>query len=69
MGLTTGTRLGRYEILSALGAGEMGDVHRALRKRGAVRPITPRDFVTVPSIALTAERLEASSTSAWRDRS
>ena len=28
MALTAGTRLGPYEILSALGAGGMGEVHR-----------------------------------------
>jgi len=29
MPLTTGTRLGRYEILAAIGAGSMGEVYRA----------------------------------------
>jgi hypothetical protein len=51
MGLTTGSRLGPYEILSALGAGGMGKVYGARdAKLGPDVAITilPRLFVTEP---------------------
>ena len=52
--LTLGTRLGPYEILSALGAGGMGEVYRAtdthLKRQVAIK-------VLPVSVAADAERL------------
>ena len=51
MSLVTGTRLGAYEILSALGAGGMGEVYRALDtrlKREVALKILPDSFAADP---------------------
>ena len=54
MALTAGTRLGSYEIISALGAGGMGEVYRAtdtnLKRQVAIK-------VLPESVAGDAERL------------
>ena len=54
MPLTTGTRLGPYEILSALGAGGMGEVYRAtdtnLKRQVAIK-------VLPQAVAADPERL------------
>jgi eukaryotic-like serine/threonine-protein kinase len=61
MELTAGKRLGPYEILSAIGAGGMGEVHRALDielKREVAIKILPEAFAHDPE-RLARFRLEA----------
>src|SRR5438105_1931157 len=51
MGLTTGSRLGPYEILAALGAGGMGEVYRARDtklNRDVALKILPAAFASDP---------------------
>jgi eukaryotic-like serine/threonine-protein kinase len=51
MGLRTGTQLGPYEILSAVGAGGMGEVHHAHDTklgRDATTTVLPEAFAHDP---------------------
>jgi serine/threonine protein kinase/Tol biopolymer transport system component len=51
MSLTVGARLGSYEVLSAIGAGGMGEVYRARDtrlKRDVAIKVLPADFATDP---------------------
>ena len=61
MSLTAGARLGPYEILSALGAGGMGEVYRARDtrlKRDVAIKVLPEVFASIPiaSRASSAKR-------------
>src|SRR5262245_62773422 len=59
MSLTTGSRLGPYEIVCALGAGGMGEVYKArdirLDRTVAIK-ILPRDLATDPDLRARFER-------------
>jgi serine/threonine protein kinase len=51
LAITSGTRLGPYEIVSALGAGGMGEVYRArdtrLKREVAIK-VLPEALAVVP---------------------
>src|SRR5688500_73981 len=59
MELTSGTRLGPYEVVAEIGAGGMGEVYRArdtrLDRSVAIK-VLPRDFVHDPQLKLRFER-------------
>ena len=59
LSLTPGTRLGPYEVVSAIGAGGMGEVYRAtdtkLKRQVAIK-------ILPPSLAADHDRLGALST-------
>jgi serine/threonine protein kinase len=59
MGLTSGTKLGPYEIVSPLGAGGMGEVYRArdarLERDVAIK-VLPTNLSSDPSLRLRLER-------------
>jgi serine/threonine protein kinase len=59
MDLTTGSRLGPYEIVSRIGAGGMGEVFRArdtrLDRAVAIK-VLPRDFAENAQLRLRFER-------------
>jgi len=59
MGLTSGTKLGPYEVLSALGAGGMGEVYRArdtrLDRSVAIK-ILPSHLSSNPDLKVRLER-------------
>ena len=59
MSLGPGTRLGPYEIVSALGAGGMGEVYRARDtrlKREVALKILPESFASDPDLLTQFQR-------------
>ena len=69
MSLTSGTRLGSYEIVAPLGAGGMGEVYRArdakLSRDVAIK-VLPPEFAARPDALARFER-EAKAVAAFTD--
>jgi serine/threonine protein kinase len=59
--LTSGAKLGPYEILSPLGAGDMGEVYRARDTR-----LDPTVAVKIPPADFLPTQRPNSDSSAWR---
>ena len=69
MTIATGTKLGRYEIRSLLGAGGMGEVYQAedtvLPRRVAIKLLTS-DYIQSEERLLRFEREAFAASSWWR---
>src|SRR5436190_19547870 len=61
--IAAGSRLGPYEVMSALGSGAMGDVYRA-RDTRLGRPVAIKVLRTLPGLDLSQQTLAEASAAA-----